>query len=346
MAPAVDSPPQQAAGPPDAGVIRDARIRRRQRRRAAVIALIATALLGGLVGGGLAGLQSGSSPRAEAQRRLAFERERYRRLRTPPHVSPALEGGEYGWALSEPDGSGCCTLPSRIGVGVLAGWRVTRTEEVASALLASRVKSILSGGTHARVTALASLPYGLRFAHVAFPRHARHLLGEGAPPLIALGSDGRPVGYLTESSPAQARARWWQKPGQPPPGPCQLRAHGLAGLKPEWGHVAPSIRPYPQSIIGRAFFSCVDTEYYVHNWPLETAILLDAGHPGRPPAQIPGMHAIAESTNVVEAPGDWHGQITATRTGDAWLVVAGGNGPKQRLEVLRHLTPTISLPRT
>jgi hypothetical protein len=45
---------------------------------------------------------------------------------------------------------------------------------------------------------------------------------------------------------------------------------------------------------------------------------------------------------VVEAP-DWHGDITAVRHANAWLVVAGGSGLSQRIDVLRHLTASIAL---
>ncbi len=40
-------------------------------------------------------------------------------------------------------------------------------------------------------------------------------------------------------------------------------------------------------------------------------------------------------------PGDFKGDLTATRFGNTWLVVAGGSGLAQRIEVLRHLTPTV-----
>ena len=138
--------------------------------------------------------------------------------------------------------------------------------------------------------------------------------------------------------------RWWKKPERPAAGPCRIRAHGLPALEGEWGHVASAIRPYPARIIGRAFFSCIDTEYYLHNWPLDTAILLDAQHPGRPPAPIPDMRAIPHEPGLYDSPGGWEGEITAVRRGNAWLVVAGGSGLHQREEVLRHLHTTVLLP--
>jgi hypothetical protein len=118
----------------------------------------------------------------------------------------------------------------------------------------------------------------------------------------------------------------------------------VRGLKPKQGHVAIRIRPYPRKIIGRAFFSCISTDYSLHNWPLTAAILLDAQRPGRTPAPIPGMTPVAGAPGVFNAPGDWHGgDITAARRGNAWLVVARGSGLSQRIEVLRHLSATASL---
>jgi len=95
--------------------------------------------------------------------------------------------------------------------------------------------------------------------------------------------------------------------------------------------------------VGRAFFSCIDTEYYLHNWPLDAAILLDASHPGTAPVSIPGLTAVTREPGYFNGPGDFKGELTAVRRGDGWLVVAGGKGLEQRLEVLRHLTASVWL---
>jgi hypothetical protein len=141
------------------------------------------------------------------------------------------------------------------------------------------------------------------------------------------------------------KVRWWEKPEKLPSGPCQLTASGLPGLAPQWGHVATAIQPYGQRIIGRAFFSCTDTEYYMRGWPLDTAILLDAQHPGRIPAPIPLMTPVRGMPGLFNASAGWHGQLTARRDGASWLVVAGGSGLAQRIEVLSHLRARIALPR-
>jgi hypothetical protein len=48
---------------------------------------------------------------------------------------------------------------------------------------------------------------------------------------------------------------------------------------------------------------------------------------------------------LFNAPAGWHGQLTARRNGASWLVVAGGSGLVQRIELLSHLRARIALPR-
>lgn len=347
MAVVVEPQKPQAPPSPDAGVIRDAHARQTRRRRRIAGVLIALGVLGALIGGLLEGQGSKSTGHSRAQR-LAFERAKQRRSARGWYISPALEGGSYGWAVMEAQGAGCCTLPrpnsSGVTIGAIAGWTGNNYEEAATALLSDRVKAIVVSGQYAQLQTMAQLPYGLRMVKIVFPRHARHLFGEGAPGVLALDANAHPIGYIrpAEGTPETA-VHWWEKPERLPAGPCQIHAQGVPGLMGEWGHVATAIRPYPARITGRAFFSCIDTEYYLHNWPLETAILLDAQHPGRRPAPIPDMKAIPGAHGLYGSPGDWHGEITAARHGNWWLVVAGGSGLRQREEVLAHLHASVSL---
>jgi hypothetical protein len=96
-------------------------------------------------------------------------------------------------------------------------------------------------------------------------------------------------------------------------------------------------------IVGRTFYSCIDTEYYLHNWPIEAAVLLDAEHPGRRPAPIPGLGPLAGAAGIFNGGGGFHGAETAVREGSAWLLVAGGSGLAQRLRVLAHLHASVRL---
>jgi hypothetical protein len=320
-------------------------------------------LAGWLIGEG----GSGSPTRRGSPAQLrAFQRLKRERARIVPHISPALEGGSYGWCVIERDGGNCAVVPTvtagpahhSVAIGAITGLNIGRTEERVGALLSSSVAGVLANGHPARLLIEAQLPYGLRVAQIALPRPLAPAVPvdrgpstlpapppptDSTPALLATSADGRALGYLgLEARGVNLRIHWWEKPWSPPPGPCSLSAHGLPSLEPQWGHVAAAIRPYPAKIIGRAFFSCVDTEYYLHGWPLETAILLDAQHPGSTPAPIPGMKPVPTAPGLFAAPGDPHGEITAARRGNAWLVVAGGSGPAQRITVLRHLRANVS----
>lgn len=194
------------------------------------------------------------------------------------------------------------------------------------------------------------LPYGLRAARIQFrappiPRHTRvtstpvprHVASPPPEPtIVALDGLGRPIPNRVVREPIE-------RPNTSGHGPCTLHASGLHGLVPQWSHLASTIRPFPGKLVGRAFFSCIDTEYYLQHWPLDAAILLDAAHPGAVPAAIPGLTPVAGAPGFFNGPGDFKGELTATRHGNTWLVVAGGRNLAQRIEVLRHLAPTVKL---
>jgi hypothetical protein len=383
--------PEQARLPvtPDAGLIRDARERQRRRRRRYAGVIAAAVTLGAVIAWFASGSSSKStSPPDVRGKLLAFEHAKQRRRLIGWHISPALEGGEYGWCVLEGGGGGsCATVPTQnartlsgvVTIGVVVGTNVTRTEDRITALIAPDVRGVLADGRPTTVITRARLPYGLRIAEIEYARHIPRTLGnqvgsatsvgshgqktfvrppprpsapeppplrEGTTPtLLATGSNGKPLAYF-DAEPGgrlSMNVRWWQKPQPLAAGPCQIHARGLRALEPEWGHVAATIRPWPAKIVGRTFFSCIDTEYYLHNWPLETSILLDAQHPGRQPAAIPGMKPLSGTAGLFNAPGDWHGELTASRLGNAWLVVSGGNGLSQRIQVLRHLSASVSI---
>ena len=102
---------------------------------------------------------------------------------------------------------------------------------------------------------------------------------------------------------------------------CELAQHGLPALVPEWGHTIGKI--WPASDANSAvFLSCVDTEYYLHGWPLVVAVLLDGRRPGRVLGPIPGAAPVAGHADTVDLAG---GSLSARRIGNAWLVVQGGS---------------------
>ena len=352
-----------APAPPDAGAIREARTRQLRRRRSRYAGAAAFLALGAVIAWAAGGSGAKPSPAGSRGGRAVFGHSRLRRVPVGWSISPALEGGSYGWCLQEGGGgASCATVPAETrgasggtrAIGSVAGVNISKDGERFTALVGSAVRGVLANGRPAALVVRARLEYGLRMVqidvrrHTAFPTpgaaQAPALPAVASPSLLATGNGGRPLGYLGLETAAAPRIdiRWWAK-GQPlPAGPCQIRAQGLPALEPEWGHVVARIAPYPLKIMGRAFFSCIDSEYYLHNWPLETSILLDAQSPGRPPAPIPGMKPVGGQNGLFNAPGGWHGEITATRHGNGWLVVAGGSGLAQRIEVLRHLRATVS----
>jgi hypothetical protein len=73
--------------------------------------------------------------------------------------------------------------------------------------------------------------------------------------------------------------------------------------------------------------------------PVDAEVLLDATHPGAPPAALPDW------TPVAGAPGFFAegGGVTARRLGDAWLVARQGTSLAERMRLLRHLTASVRL---
>jgi hypothetical protein len=78
----------------------------------------------------------------------------------------------------------------------------------------------------------------------------------------------------------------------------------------------------------------VDTEYYLHGWPLKVGVLLDARRPGQRLGAIPGAKPVPGRRDTVDFKA---ANLTARRSGNAWLVVQGGSGIVQRLRVLHAL---------
>jgi hypothetical protein len=351
----VDPPEPPAHSGPEQGVIDEARRRQRRRRQrtAALIVLVgAGALAASILSGG-----SGTAPRSKAEH-LFTALSHARRTPVPQGASltPNLTGGEYGWCLTVNGGGTCPFVPTDDGE---LNWDLVSTEprngaEAITLLLAPQVAAVLVEGKRVPMATIASLPYHLRVATITISRPGAAVRSRGnqAPPpetltprsLLAVDSSGHILRSTHTYAGPSVRSIWWKRPTALPKGPCQIHAHGVPGLLPEWGHVAASIAAYPERIVGRAFYSCIDTEYYLRNWPLDAAILLDAQHPGATPAAIPGLVRLHGAPAIYNGPGDgFHGPETAIRAGDAWLIVAGGSGLAQRIDVLEHLSVSVSL---
>jgi hypothetical protein len=185
--------------------------------------------------------------------------------------------------------------------------------------------------------------------------------GQAIPTHFTRSPDGPPP--LTWMAP-DAVSRWWplgeftvpyQGPGyhaptRPRPGVCELAQHGLHALHVQFGHTIAWIAPVNDAL-GEVFVSCVDAEYWMDGWPLQAAVLLDGHRPGQVLGPIPGARPVPGQPDMVNLP---LGQVplnydtpisadspqfslTAKRVGNAWLVVQGGYGLAQRVQVLNAL---------
>jgi hypothetical protein len=164
--------------------------------------------------------------------------------------------------------------------------------------------------------------------------------------VLPLDDHGNPIATHATIPPTPF-AYYWHAPGaittgtalpphpatHPRPGVCQLAQHSLAALRPEWGTVITQVLP-AKNAVGELFLSCVSTEYYLHGWPLTVGVLVDARRPGQVLGAIPGARPVAVRPATVNFEA---GNLTARRSGNAWLVVQGGSGVAQRLRILGAL---------
>lgn len=231
---------------PDSGVIRDAHTRRRRRHRRAAAAIVGLVALGAVIGWVVG--HSGPTRGHRAAHGNAVALERFRRQRGPrgAYISPALEGGSYGWCVTMPDGGQTCTtVPmhngSVVAIGNVVGTEPIRREERVIALLTPAVHGVLVNGHQTTtLTTQARLPYRLRLVQINFIRRIPRSevptpsgppgtrISESqpqAPPpptpmLVAIGASGRRLGTLGEGLQEASAIRWWEKPRPPAPGPC------------------------------------------------------------------------------------------------------------------------------
>lgn len=167
-------------------------------------------------------------------------------------------------------------------------------------------------------------------------------------------SEGSPLTWMAPG----AVTRWWPLPfgtvpyhhpgyhgrTHPAPGVCELAQHGLPALHAQWGHTVAWISPVHDAL-GEVFLSCIDAAYYLHGWPFDVAVLLDGRRPGQVLGPIPGARPVPGEPEMVDlATGHFPSSlftrnfgVTAKRVGHAWLVVQGGSGLAQRVQVLNSL---------
>ncbi len=361
---AVATPPRQgerAPGDgPEQGVIEEARRRRRARLvRSAVLASAALAALAAVV---LAESRGGAAQRPplrippEPARRSAAALAAASPQGVAVRVVPDLQGAEAGWEVEIVQGGGVTGAGGRLPtpgnpiVSGTSGWSYGERSDTTVIVTAPDVARVrFSDGRAVPTTPEPGLPYGMRVAVMRTPHH------EGRP---TRATTIRPTGFenaagqsVVEGKVRGSGLQWriWNPPAKPSRGACAL--HAAAGYATEWGQVAAALRPYPAQIYGRAFVSCIDTEYFPKGCDspecgVRAAVLLDAANPARvSPAPLPGVEPISGLPGYVNTAPDYGlEQLTARRDGNAWLVaeLGGEHGEAARIRLLRGLSFTIS----
>jgi hypothetical protein len=252
---------------------------------------------------------------------------------------PDLDAGNIGWVVSVRF-HGTRQLSDTSGGGFpakgtpLVGETVIDQGEFVYVLTAPDVAAVrVAHGPTILTTTASRLPFGIR---VAIWRSVADITGP-APKLTALNASGYVIPTVHVSDQPQEPAVGWQRPRPPASGSCSLNAAPGSGLSAQWGRVVTAIHG-DRAVIGRAFLSCINTEYSFQGSPLEAAVLLDATHSGTPPAMLAEMSPVPGHPDIFNREDVAGGGFTARRIGNAWLVVEGTNGLSQRVRAILALS--------
>jgi hypothetical protein len=326
---------------PQQGVIDDARRRQRLRRNRAATAAATAGLIAG-VAWALGG--AGTHPRSARVEELSSgSTDRSRtggpafRVRLVPMLNLV---GMAGWCeIPEEHGvprGGACggdlPTPSQPFVQIFGSGEASSPVETQFAVTNPAVAAVLiDGRRRVQTTTLPGLPYGLRGARI---------VARAGATLAALDGSGHLLPQRWGQPPPRATVRRWRYPQHSPRAACQLQNSWLPGLAVRGGAVATSIRPFPGQLIGHAFLPCATTEYEMLGMPLKAFLVLDAAQPATRAADLPSFHPVSAAPGIFAA-----GELTAMRSGNAWLVAEQGRGFGERTVLLRHLHATVRLGR-
>lgn len=266
----------------------------------------------------------------------------------PVRLVAPLQTGLVGWCLiAGASPSGCPSIRVYNGPIVAVGISYSTGKATVLALTKSNVAAVTINRDSPVATRVESgLPKGLRVVAVALGHSSgnRDVL-RSSPRVAALDSHGRQITQQPEPGKASiivdSSVRRWRSPSPELHGICDIENAGLSGLSAEWGSVLTGVRSYHRTF-GEAFLPCVNIGFSLGNWPLLGVVLLDAGNPGTAPGPLAAMRPISDHVGMFSAMSS-QGPVTMRRLRDAWLVVAGGTGLQQRLDVLQHLRASIDL---
>lgn len=322
---AVTTPPPERVDIDD-GVIEEARRRQRRRRvgRAGLLVAagaVAAALLLGSGGSGRASI--GSTPLRPQPQRLTF-------VRGVPYVDgqifplavrPYLGG--VGVSLDMETlggGTGGASYPGR-GMPLFGddGWQpgpVGSSGELDYVLAKPDVAAVRVPGVGlVKPVGLPELPPRIRAVVFYRPPGARGTivppgmtaaslnLGSSSLPgltLTPLDASGRPISTRPVPSPFTLPNIYWQRSATVPAGArCAIRSATRARV--QRGIAASAITP-DSAAVGPAFLNCLRVWYTVPGGAIQAAVLLNAQHPGAPPALLWGSYPLAGHPGLVEIP--------------------------------------------
>jgi hypothetical protein len=338
----------EATGP-DQGVIEEARRRQRLRRLRCVLAgslvALVVAALAWVLGGGAAGATRGGSAAIAGRAVNVSDGEA---LGFNVRLVPTLSVGRVGWCVvpeehgvADGDACGGAALASRPFLQIF-GWGIVGSGHETSVAVTTPEVAAVMVDSHVRVTPSQEpgLPYGLRAVRVVSRVSRGGTRSPRQTTIVALDAEGRRIPDKWQEAPPQSKVQTWRAPAPAPRRVCRLRAAGMQGLLERGGQIATGIAPFPGVLAGDAFVACIDVEYRLRGIPIDAEILLDAAHPGVPPAALPDWKPVPRALGFFS-----EGGLMATRVADAWLLVRQGSGPAERLRLLRHLSATVDLRR-
>jgi hypothetical protein len=232
------------------------------------------------------------------------------------------------------------------------GWQLGESSDTTVVVTTPEVAEVVfDRGQRTRTVAMRSLPYGFRVAVLHTPHSsitATRRAGAMYAPRVREALSG--TGTVLSTAPNYGDGipfHDWGRHSGSRRGSCELAVGKSSDATAEWGQVGLSIHSYPATLVGPGFLTCADTEYYVPGRGLRAAVLLNAYDPARePPANIQGLAPIPGLSgyyNSADAGGMQFGPLTATRQGNAWLIVAGGgrNAEEARIRLLQNLRATV-----
>jgi hypothetical protein len=290
--------------------------------------------------------------------------------------APSIQAGQIGWCVStrtfsrsgraQDRGTGGCDTPAATAGQPILGTQTIVNGGGLSYVFTSRAVSAvkIAGGPTVLTRPSRRLPDGYRAAVFQYhpPKGALGLTripGGAANLVTALSSSGQQITQDSSGPPVEP-TRSWLYPDAPRAGACSLATKPGSALRAGSGSVLSASVAAP-TVAGAAFLPCVDEDLYLPpraGGPdastgtgtfLVGAILLDAAQPGRAPGPLPGMHPIPGGGGIYDMPdadvfaGLASNGLTAKRTANAWVVVAGGSSSAQRTAALNDLIPAVHL---